>query len=131
MAPMMKVNVRSFREKYKDTVDNLKRNILQYVKNLQEAAGEREIEEVEQGEAAHIKMTASGLPILPDPSAWRSKCKKDLEFLIRMYLKQHYSTYIGEIFSGERTYKRRRGSLGWPGKTCTFRGIEKECSAAY
>jgi len=75
-------------------VDNLKRNVLQYVKNLQEAAGERENEEVDQGKAALIKMTASGLPILPDPSAWCSKCKKDLEPLIHMYLKQHYSTHI-------------------------------------
>lgn len=96
----MNVNVRSFRDKYKDTVDNLKRNVLQYVKQLQEAAGEREIEEVEQDEAAQIKMTAGGLPILPDQSAWRSRCKKDLEPLIRMYLKQHYSTYITELFSG-------------------------------
>jgi uncharacterized membrane protein YgaE (UPF0421/DUF939 family) len=79
MAPNMNVNVRSFRDKYKDTVDNLKRNVLQYVKHLQEAAGERE-EEVEQDEAAQIKMTAGGLPILPaDPSAWRSRCKKNLE----------------------------------------------------
>jgi hypothetical protein len=100
MAPNMNVNVRSFRDKYKDTVDNLKRNVLQYVKQLQEAAGEREIEEVEQDEAAQIKMTAGGLPILPDQSAWRSRCKKDLEPLIRMYLKQHYSTYITELFSG-------------------------------
>ena len=128
---MMNVNFRSFRDKYKDTVDNLKRNILQYVKNLQEVAGEREIEEVGQDEAAQIKMTASGLPILLDPSAWHSRCKKDLEPLIRMYLKQHYSTYIRELFSSDGAYKRRRGSIGWLGETCTFRCIETQCSAAY
>jgi len=68
---------------------------------LQEAAGEREIEGAEQDEDAQIKMTANGLPILPVPSAWRSRGKKDLERLIRTYLKQHYSTYIREVFSSE------------------------------
>jgi len=93
---MMNVNIRSFRDKFKDTVDNLKRNVLQYVKNLQEAAGERDIEEGEQDDSAQMKMAASGLPILPEPLAWCSRCKKDLEPLIRMYLKQHYSTYVTE-----------------------------------
>jgi hypothetical protein len=93
MAPMMGVNVPPFREKFRDTVDQVKRNMLKYVKNLLIAAGEREIAESDDNDLMPpiMKVTASGLSILPDPNAWKGQVKKMLEPFLRMYLGQHYS----------------------------------------
>jgi hypothetical protein len=82
MAGMKKVNVRSFLDKYKDTVDQVKRNILNYVKGLQEAAGEREPENGEPEVTAEIKLTDVGIPIVPDPKTWCGHLKKEIEPLL-------------------------------------------------
>jgi hypothetical protein len=92
MAPMMGVNVRPFRDKFKDSVDQIKRSMLNYVKSLQVASGEREMDEAEDEDVVpQITMTEAGLPIVPDPTAWRGQLKKTMEPLLRMYLGQHYS----------------------------------------
>lgn len=81
MAPMMGVNVPPFREKFRDTVDQVKRSMLKYVKNLLIAAGERELAEGDDNYLMPpiMNMTESGLPILPDPNAWKGQVKKTLE----------------------------------------------------
>ena len=95
MAPMMNVNARSFREKYKDCVDQVKRSVLHYVKTLQELAGEREAEgTAERGAEClqpQIKITENGYPILPSVETWERLVKLDLEALVRYYLNHHYS----------------------------------------
>jgi hypothetical protein len=93
MAPMMGVNVHPFQEKFKDMVDQVKRSMLHYVKNLLVAAGEREFAEGDESDLMPpiMNMTESGLPILPDPNAWQGQVKKTIEPFLQMYLGQHYS----------------------------------------
>jgi hypothetical protein len=107
MPELMGLKLPSFREKNPDLVDNVKRSILKHVTWLQEAAGnaaqapmtgpeERmniDSTGVDAESSGDLRMTELGFPILPDPSAWRGRRKKDLEPLLRTYLAHHYSEW--------------------------------------
>lgn len=100
MAELVGIRVPSFREKYEDLVDNMKRSVLHYVTGLQTAAGQMrmnatngmtEVDHAEVDHAGKIKLTELGYPVLPNPDAWRGHIKKHTEPLLRTYLNYHYS----------------------------------------
>ena len=96
MAESMGLHLQTFRDKFKDLTTNLKRSMLQYAKNLFDLAEHRASDQFDPGvePAANIKMTDEGLPILPEPTFWRGRIKKEIEPLIRTYVGQHYSEFF-------------------------------------
>lgn len=103
MAELVGVRVPSFREKYEELVDNMKRSILHYVTKLPTAgqmvniattsATAEEDDHAEVDHAGKMKLTELGYPVLPNPEAWRGHVKKHTEELLRRYLNYNYSTW--------------------------------------
>jgi hypothetical protein len=100
MAELVGARVPSFREKYEDLVNNMKRSMLHYVTGLQTRASQMvnnataEDDHAEVDHAGQMKLTELGFPVLPNPEAWRGHVKKHTEELLRRYLNYHYSTWI-------------------------------------
>ena len=92
MAQMMNVNMKPFREKFKDPVDHIKRSLLQYAKSLQEAAGEREVNRATAKNAPELQMkrTELGFSILQNSEAWKGRLMKNIELVLHANLGQHF-----------------------------------------
>jgi hypothetical protein len=91
MAELIGTKTQSFRVKHKDAVDNVKRKMLQYVRELQDEAEESAEEEDNTVDMdAQLKLTPTGFPVLPNPKNWQTSLKKTLEVLIRTYLSHNY-----------------------------------------
>ena len=99
IADMMGVSTSPFVDLHKDKVDDMKRNLMDYVKNLQQQKGE----DVTGGgescslpadtslpDGMQVKITGNGFPIVPDVDDWSKLRKKDLEVILWTYLGRHY-----------------------------------------
>jgi hypothetical protein len=115
IADMMGVNTSPFVELHKDKVDEMKRNLMDYVKTVRQlkgpdkpGSGEASTLSADDGLPAadnlladtglpadiQILTSPSGYPLVPDVDDvddWDKLRKKDLELILRTYLGRHYS----------------------------------------
>lgn len=99
IADMMGVSTSPFVDLHKDKVDEMKRNLMDYVKTLRQHKGQ---DETGSGETSclpagtsllagmQVKITGNGFPIVPDVDDWSNIRKKDLELILWTYLGRHY-----------------------------------------
>ena len=106
IADMMGVSTSPFVDLHKDKVDNMKRNLMDYVKNLWQQKGEDvtgggESSSLPAGgglpadtslpDGMQVKITENGFPIVPDVDDWSKLRKKNLKLILQTYLGRHYS----------------------------------------
>lgn len=93
MAALSQTNIRSFTEKHRDLVDNVKRSMLHYTKAIAAASGQvhDDADEVEVEPATQISLTEDRFPVLPAPAVWIRARKVELEKVLRAYMAYHYS----------------------------------------
>ncbi len=105
IADMMGVSSSPFVDLHKDKVDEMKRNLMDYVKTLRQQkgedatgggessslpAGDRLPADTSLPNGMQVKITGNGFPIVPDVDDWSKLRKKDLELILRTYLGRHY-----------------------------------------
>lgn len=98
IAELVGVDLPSFESKHRKALLDVKRDFLNYVKEVKKAGNKADDDIGDIGDTVFLKYNDAGFPIVVGYKAGSSIPKKRLEDLLRTYLRRHYCKFNISLF---------------------------------